>query len=172
MELRYDIYCSPVPSSFLRVVEGESYFQRRHRKHEYFLLTLGEVFGSGSIGNVHLADLEVILESGEILHRSNLAMKLAFSEDQRRKLRNEYNIYCHLSKHNVQGLVQIHGLFEDAESKTLGMLMDHCGDNLRIRQHRLGKRLRGDRVHTTDAEKWVCFVLLRLHNYPDISIPM
>lgn len=153
MELRYDIYFSPAPSSFFRVVEGEPYIQRRHQNHEYFLLTLGEVFGSGSIGNVHTADLEVILESGEILRRSNLAMKLAFSKEQRQKLRNEYRIYRHLANHNVQGLVQIHGLFEDVESKTLGILMDHCGDSLRIRQRKLGKTLPDHKVYTTDAEK-------------------
>ena len=144
LSLNYGTYHSPVPSSFIRVgapcVHGyhDTPFKEPSRKgnynsSQYFSLTLSEPIASGAIGVVHRALAEIELESGlKVQHR--LAVKLVFSNyfGSQRKLRKEHSIYHHLaSKHDVEGLLPVYGLFEDTETGTLALIMDDGGSSIR-----------------------------------------
>ncbi|KAF8907628.1 hypothetical protein CPB84DRAFT_1843848 [Gymnopilus junonius] len=132
VRLEYGAFCSPVPSAFVDVVLLA--FLTLYTTNEYFTLTLGEPLGHGAVGIVHPARLELTLESGEILTR-DLAMKFAFTPEQQKMMGNEYFIYGHLSrKEGLEGIVTVHGLFLDPETRTLGMLMDNGGLSLRRRE--------------------------------------
>ncbi|PPQ71945.1 hypothetical protein CVT26_007174, partial [Gymnopilus dilepis] len=155
VRLDYGAFCSPAPSAFVRrcpsclpghaplTVSSE---EMRHPKQtsyqagEYFSLTLGEPLGRGAVGVVHGAKLELELESGEMLVRDDLVIKLAFTTEQQKMMAKEYEVYGHLSrKKNVKGIVAVHGLFLDPETRTLGMLMDNGGRSLHSRETEEGK---------------------------------
>ncbi|KAF9554766.1 hypothetical protein CPC08DRAFT_753464 [Agrocybe pediades] len=156
VEVDYDVYCSPVPSTFLRVEPAcaprpaatkSRYASRtvpqfavkpRCEAHEYALLTLEKPLGSGAVGVAHPAFLSLKLKSGETLEAS-LVLKLAFTAEQKAGLRNEYRIYSRLAERSiVNGILTVYGLFSDPESGTLGLLMDYGGESLYARSQRLG----------------------------------
>ncbi|KAF9556317.1 hypothetical protein CPC08DRAFT_752574 [Agrocybe pediades] len=150
VELDYDIFCSPAPSSFVRVEppclpgppepvsKGRSRRQTgprfpikpRCEAHKYAVLTLEDQVGSGAVGVVHPALVNMKLSSGETL-QATLMLKLAFTEAQKKKLRNEYRIYSRVAEKSVvEGIVGVHGLFSDPESGALALLMDFGGEDL------------------------------------------
>ncbi|KAF9554765.1 hypothetical protein CPC08DRAFT_766443 [Agrocybe pediades] len=152
VELDYGIFCSPTPSSFIRVEPsclpgpaepvGKGRIRRqvvlgprfpvkpRCAAHECAVLTLREKVGFGAIGVVHPGLLIAKTSSGETL-QATLMLKLAFTEAQKTGLRNEYRIYSRLAaKAVVEGIIPVHGLFSDPESGALGLLMDHGGESL------------------------------------------
>jgi len=105
-----------------------------YSRHEHFSLILGAPIGDGRTGIIHPAQLELSLRSGEIL-KKNMVLKMAFSEEQKERLRNEYTIYEHLAQKDVvEGIVAVHGLFVDPTSGALALLMDHGGKSLRQRE--------------------------------------
>ncbi|KAF4623675.1 hypothetical protein D9613_001510 [Agrocybe pediades] len=58
-------------------------------------------------------------------------LKLAFTEVQKKGLRNEYCIYSHMAAKLIEeGIFGVHGLFTDPESGALALLMDHGGESL------------------------------------------
>ncbi|KAF4623677.1 hypothetical protein D9613_001512 [Agrocybe pediades] len=156
VELDYDVYCSPAPSTFLRIgpacvsrpaaAKGHSQsrpmprfpVKSRCEAHEYALLTLAKPIGSGAVGVAHPAFLTLKLKSGDTLEAS-LVLKLAFTAEQKAGLRNEYRIYSRLAERSiVNGILTVYDLFSDPESGTLGLLMDYGGESLYSRSKRLG----------------------------------
>ena len=99
-----------------------------------------------------------------------MVIKIAFTEEQRKKMHNEYQIYGHLSyEEGLEGIVTVHGVFRDPESGALGMLMDDAGQSLRRREIERGGD--GIQVTTTPAERYAILsvvlynVLSRSFNY-------
>ncbi|KAH9487274.1 hypothetical protein JR316_0001344 [Psilocybe cubensis] len=168
VSLDYDALSSSVPSSFIRIGESckrissreetdwtkDAFEQNKFESKEYFTLTLLAPLGNGAIGTAHSALAEVKLESGEVL-RERLVFKLAFTEKNQEKLRNEFDIYCHMSRvDGIEGILDVHGLFYDAESKTMGLLMADGGNSLQKREMgRTGSY--ADKVTTTPKEREV-----------------
>ncbi|KIM42892.1 hypothetical protein M413DRAFT_444519 [Hebeloma cylindrosporum] len=168
VNLKYGPFCSPIPASFIRI--GPScapIFQpellpmqklkRKYLAHEYFTLVLDEPRGEGSTGIVHPATLEaqVKLPSGEVstFKSSNLVLKVAFSNDQQKRLRHEFGVYSHLAQKQVKGVVAVHGLFSDSDSGVVGLLMDNGGQNLRQREmERTGEKV-PPQVSLSEAER-------------------
>jgi hypothetical protein len=110
----------------------ESSRKASYTPSQYFSLTLSEPIGSGAIGVVHRALVEIELESGfKVQHR--LVVKLVFSNfsGSQRKLRKEHSIYHYLaSKDGVEGVLPVYGLFEDTETGTLALIMDDGGSSI------------------------------------------
>lgn len=141
LTLKYGVYCSPAPATFLRIGNSFAHGVNEHfkptkkshfRPSEYFELVLEAPFDDDSVGVAHPAMLSITLESGETLQQ-DIVVKFAFSAEQHARLRDEYRIYTHLaySKDVVEGILPVHGLFEDQDSETLALVMDHGGQSLR-----------------------------------------
>ena len=82
-----------------------------------------------------------------------MVIKLAFTEEQKQKMLDEFRIYGHLSRQKgLEGIVTVHGMFQDPESQALGMLMDDAGQSLRRREMERGGD--GIQVTTTPAERY------------------
>ena len=151
VRLEYSAFCSPVPSSFIRIeptclpdyaspltteAEREISKETQFEVHDRFLLNLMEPLGDGAVGVVHPAIVEFTLQSGEKVEHN-----LAFSDKQHKGLMNEYRIYRHLSgRKGVKGIPTIHGVFRDPELNTLGMLMSDAGRSLRHREKEKGPK--------------------------------
>ncbi|KAH9487267.1 hypothetical protein JR316_0001337 [Psilocybe cubensis] len=166
VSLDYGVFSSSVPSSFRRIGESckrysptestdwtkDVYTQKKFNDKEYITLKLLAPLGHGAVGVVHPAQAEVVLSSGAIL-RENLAVKLAFSEEQQSKLKAEFEIYCRMSRSSdIEGVLDVHGLFYDAESNTMALLMADGGKTLRQREiERTGKF--AEQVTTTQGER-------------------
>ncbi|KAF9552981.1 hypothetical protein CPC08DRAFT_249719 [Agrocybe pediades] len=166
MTLNYDIYCSPVPATFLRVssscapgtsAEFHPTSRTKFRPVEYVDMTLSKPIGHGAVGVVHAATASMELESGEIMEHK-VILKLAFSRAQKVKLKHEYDIYVHLSKvGDVQCILDVHGLFEDPDSNTLALVMEEGGRSLaylnELEEDREGKVTGKDRTACLNALK-------------------
>ncbi|KAH9487223.1 hypothetical protein JR316_0001292 [Psilocybe cubensis] len=165
VSLDYEAMSSSVPSSFIRIGESckrndsseetdwtrDLSNKRQFTTDEYFTLKLLAPLGDGAVGVAHPAVAEVTLLSGEVV-RQNLVFKMSFTEQGQKKLRDEFNIYCRMSRSNVKGVPDVHGLFHDAESDTLGLLMSDAGKSLRQRDlERTG--VYGEKVQGTLEEK-------------------
>ncbi|KAF8907637.1 hypothetical protein CPB84DRAFT_1768412, partial [Gymnopilus junonius] len=169
--LDYGAFCSPTPSSFLRI--GPSWVpghampkeypkQTRFNVHEYISLVLKKPLGQGAVGIVHPAAVTLTLKSGQVMKR-DMVVKFAFTKEQEKKMFNEYRIYGELSfEEGLEGIVTVHGMFRDPESGAVGMLMNEAGQSLRQREIERG----GDgRQVTTSPEEREAFrrVLKGLH---------
>ncbi|KAH9487273.1 hypothetical protein JR316_0001343 [Psilocybe cubensis] len=166
VSLDYGVFSSSVPSSFRRIGESckrysptestdwtkDVYTQKKFNDKEYITLKLLAPLGHGAVGVVHPAQAEVVLSSGAIL-RESLAVKLAFSEEQQSKLKAEFETYCRMSRSSdIEGVLDVHGLFYDAESNTMAFLMADGGKTLRQREiERTGKF--AEQVTTTQEER-------------------
>ncbi|KDR68681.1 hypothetical protein GALMADRAFT_282866 [Galerina marginata CBS 339.88] len=139
--LNYGPYCSPAPASFLRCGSScvpelcqpfEQTNQSKFSSTQYFELVLGEPLGTGAVGVVHPASLSTFFESGRTL-RQSIVVKLAFSDEQKSKLENDFKMYSILAsaEEPVEGIVTVHGLFEDPESGALALFMEHGGQSFR-----------------------------------------
>ncbi|KDR71713.1 hypothetical protein GALMADRAFT_253434 [Galerina marginata CBS 339.88] len=165
VNLDYGAFCSTSPSSFFRVGPSccpglanpapshgrKDKTKSSYNQAEYFLLTLKAPRGEGAVGIVHPATLEMTLENGDVL-TENLILKLAFSSKQAEGLQREFEMYRYLSEHGVvEGILTVHGLFQDPESSAMGMLMSDGGQSLRRRE----KERSGDteQVTTSDEER-------------------
>ncbi|KAF8885248.1 hypothetical protein CPB84DRAFT_1850447 [Gymnopilus junonius] len=141
--LDYGAFCSPSPSSFLRIgpscVPGHAVPKRypkqtRFNVHEYVSLVLKEPLGEGAVGIVHPAAVTLTLKSGQVVKR-DMVIKFAFSKEQEKKMFHEFRIYGDLSfKKGLEGIVTVHGVFRDPESGSVGMLMNEGGQSLRQRE--------------------------------------
>ncbi|KAF4622918.1 hypothetical protein D9613_001543 [Agrocybe pediades] len=104
----------------------------KFRSTEYIDLTLLEPIGEGAVGVVHPAKLSLALADGQVL-KHRVIVKVAFSVEQREKLRHEYDVYSHLASiGHVQGIVEVHGLFEDPDSSALALVMEDGGQSLSL----------------------------------------
>jgi len=82
-------------------------------------------------------------------------IKLAFEEEQKTRMQHEFTVYAHLAKQKVTGVVTVHGLFNDPDSGTLVLLMDHADQNLGEREkERTGEKI-PEQVSTTKEEWYV-----------------
>ena len=173
VNLQYGPYCSPAPASFIRL--GPSCasslqpnpppvkkLKIKYGAHEFFTLTLSDQRGEGATGVVHSATLElrVVLPSGDtsMLKRDDFVVKLAFSQDQQKRLRHEFAIYSHLARRGAEGVVVVHGLFSDPDSGALALVMDDGGQNLRQRERERTGEVFPRQVTTTDEERYVYYV--------------
>jgi len=113
----------------------------------------------GCNGVVHSAtlDLRAVLPSGDTstLKRGGLIVKLAFSRDQQKRLRHEFDIYLRLAQQGAKGVVVVHGLFSDPDSGALALLMDDRGKNLRQGERERTRETFPRQVTTTDEERYV-----------------
>ncbi|KAF8954105.1 hypothetical protein BDZ97DRAFT_2082013 [Flammula alnicola] len=163
IRLDYEHYRSPVPSSFIRqgssCVPGlfDDSFKEPARKAVYssshfMMITLQAPIGTGAVGVIHRAVIEVETDSGEKLSHRCL-VKLGFSEAQQTSMRNEYNMYAHLaSVQTVEGVIRVHGLFQDIETSTMALVMDHGGKSLRTRELEKDSKFKKDEVYVPQIE--------------------
>ncbi|KAF9556381.1 hypothetical protein CPC08DRAFT_820517 [Agrocybe pediades] len=175
--LNYGIYCSPSPSTFLRLSSScgpdvpkdfQPSSKTKFRSTEYIDLTLLEPIGEGAVGVVHPAKLSLALADGQVL-KHRVIVKLAFSLEQREKLRHEYDVYSHLASiGHVQGIVEVHGLFEDPDSSALALVMEDGGQSLSLLNELevdRGKKVTGDdRISCLEALKALHKAVVRHRN--------
>ena len=126
VQLRYGVYNSPAPASFLRVGKTHSTANQTCSPDQYILLDVGPEIATGAIGVVHNAELQVSTTSDGI-KSLKVVVKFAFKRWQRKKLRHEFSIYEHLSSSGIDGIPIAFGLFEDTDSDTLALVMTHVG---------------------------------------------
>jgi hypothetical protein len=109
MSFRYDVFFSPRPATFVRKTTRGANISADSEN------CLNIVFDSemepGSTGIVHTGTMYVDLPNEKV----PIAVKLAFSDDDKSILEHEYAIYSHLQSRKVSGIPQIFGLFVDAE---------------------------------------------------------
>ncbi|RDB15897.1 MAP kinase kinase MKK1/SSP32 [Hypsizygus marmoreus] len=138
IQLRYGVFNSVSPASFLRV--GRSLapvigpirpprVRRKYSTREHFTLLLHSTIGRGATGHVHNASLELTTSGGkELAHE--VVVKLAFTPEQQERLEHEYSIYRHLASSGVHGIiVDVFGLFRDIEGDTMAIVMSHGAPN-------------------------------------------
>ncbi|KAJ3515651.1 hypothetical protein NLJ89_g1621 [Agrocybe chaxingu] len=164
--LDYGPYRSTAPSSFLRTapscapcsldIKDEEFTaptrQAKYFPTQYLSITISSAaVGHGAIGTVHRATAEVGLSSGERLKKT-VIVKFASSPEHQERLTHEHQIYRHLAKaRDVEGVVLVHGLFQDIETQLLALVMDDAGTTLRKREYaRSGE---GATVTTNTEEK-------------------
>ncbi|KIM40416.1 hypothetical protein M413DRAFT_28883 [Hebeloma cylindrosporum] len=138
------LYRSPVPSSFFRVestwdpargteVNNEPRRKARYPPSEYFTLTLGDQLGRGSVGIAYQASVTFISESNTFEH-SRLVVKMSYFESQKTSLRHEYAMYKLLVTRGVaQNILPVYGMFQDAETGMLVLVMEYGGESLSSR---------------------------------------
>ncbi|KAF5369637.1 hypothetical protein D9615_010264 [Tricholomella constricta] len=123
IELRYGVYNSPAPASFVR---SKTRRNTRYKSNEYLSLVLTSEIASGATGVAHVAELKVLV-AGRTLS-SAAVVKLAFEPEQIQRLRHEFSIFQHLKSQGVvEGIPFIFGLFEDVETDALALVMTHVG---------------------------------------------
>ncbi|CAA7267699.1 unnamed protein product [Cyclocybe aegerita] len=142
--LNYSCYRSPTPSSFHRVAPActSDLLQQTHKKQQrkfspfqYFTLLLGKPLAEGAIGVGHPAQALFMSSSGSTRRFENLVLKLAFGKDEQEKLWHEYKVYQHMWQNKeMKGIVRVFGLFQDAETGTLALMMEHGGISATMRE--------------------------------------
>ena len=135
--LKYNIYDSPVPASFLRsappIVAHKKFpipaFHPRaiddYKPEECLTVILTSEIKQGATGVVLRGTLEPeILDCAMPL---DIVVKLAFDFEQRDALRSEYEVYRHLRLKGVQGIAKTLGFFNDFESAAYALAMVYAG---------------------------------------------
>ena len=121
----YDIYDSPHSATFRRVPDepkeapdpagppspGNETTSPSERTDRSIHITVHSELQPGSTGIVHIGTMAVD-PSGPT---AKIAVKLAFSKDEKSRLREEHRIYSHLHSRGVQGIPCVIGLFVDEE---------------------------------------------------------
>lgn len=142
LQFQHNFFDSPAPAAFTRTESSlaspghfmknvQAYSHTKNRKYkanEYITLIVTGPIAAGAVGHAHRARLEIVTDDEKTL-TYDAVMKLAFSEDQQKKLRQEYAISEQMS---VEGVPAVLGLFEPVESGPLLMLSKYCGSNLWI----------------------------------------
>jgi predicted Ser/Thr protein kinase len=142
----YDIYDSTHPAAFRRVLDGsknaagptEPQTPPLSSGRETTPLSLSSIhitvhseLQPGSTGIVHIGTMAVD-RSGPT---AKVAVKLAFSRDEKSQLMEEHRVYSYLHSKGVQGIARDIGLFVD-EEPLLGaegpyaLVMSYAGDSL------------------------------------------
>ncbi|KAJ3510441.1 hypothetical protein NLJ89_g4668 [Agrocybe chaxingu] len=161
--LDYGCYRSPAPSSFHRVAPSCSFvssvesFKPPKRKSaykpvHYFTLVLGPPLAEGAVGVGHPAEIIFVSTSRGSIRNNNLVVKLAFGEAEREKMWHEYRIYQHMWRNkDMKGIVKVYGMFQDAETGTLALLMEHGGTSATRREAARSGQV--DVLHLTSDER-------------------
>jgi hypothetical protein len=123
--LRYGIYDSPVPATFLRsapaITEDKkipAFLSARainsYRGEDCLAIILTSEIGRGATSVVHRGTLRAESSSGSL--PLDVVVKLAFDSKQRDALAHEYEMYCCLrSKGVVKCITTVLGLFDEFE---------------------------------------------------------
>ena len=125
----YDIYDSPHPATFHRIFDepkeaaapaepqtpppsaGRETTPPSERTEPSVHITVHSELRPGSTGIVHIGTMAVD-PSGPT---AKVAVKLAFSRDEKSQLMNEHRVYSHLHSRGVEGIPRVIGLFVDEE---------------------------------------------------------
>ena len=125
----YDIYDSPHPATFHRIFDepkeaagpaepptpppspGRETTPPSERIEPSVHITVHSELRPGSTGIVHIGTMAVD-PSGPT---AKVAVKLAFSRDEKSQLMNEHRVYSHLHSRGVEGIPRVIGLFVDEE---------------------------------------------------------
>jgi hypothetical protein len=104
-------------------------------------ITLTSEIGPGSTGIVHIGRMEIVPSNQTV----EVAVKLAFSEEEKEKLEPEHRIYSHLHSKGIQGIPQDFGLFVDAEDVEgdegpYALITSFAGESLFYQGHQ-GKKI-------------------------------
>lgn len=144
LSLCYDIYNSPTPATFLRsappITEGKRnstlLYPRdigAYRPRDCYSVTLTSEIGQGATGVVHRGVLDV--NNGSTM--LDVVVKLAFDEEQKTALKDEYEMYRLLRlKGVVDGIATVLGLFNDFEGGPSALVMLYAGEPLQTEQER------------------------------------
>ena len=137
MYLRYDVYDSPVPASFIRSLPlpmpsncPSSLFSLHNHTHELdgcMTVVLTSKIGHGATGVALRGTLKP--ENVEGAGALDVVVKLAFDDEQRDSLIEEYKLYLHLRSKGVQrGITPIIGFFDDdADGLACALVMLYAG---------------------------------------------
>ena len=111
----------------------------------------------GAIGIVHRATAIATLPESGSEARLNLLVKLALENEQRERLRSEYAIYQHMASasEQVEGIVSVHGLFEDTQTGVLALLMNDGGTTLMQREELRTGLTMIEQIQVSDEERYV-----------------
>jgi serine/threonine protein kinase len=109
MHFRYDVFFSPRPATFVRETTQGTNIPTNSQN--CLVVVFDSELEPGSTGIVHTGTMDVTPSKEKI----PIAVKLAFSDDDKLTLKHEYTIYSHLQSENVPGIPQVFGLFVDAE---------------------------------------------------------
>ncbi len=134
--LRYDIYDSQVPASFLRSApsimthtRSQTPFSPRAPQscglEDCLTIVLTSEIGRGATGVVHRGTLKP--EICDIMPL-DVVVKLAFSSEQRDALKNEYEVYRRLKSKGVhRGIATALGIFDDSEGCACALVLLYAG---------------------------------------------
>ena len=136
MYLRYDVYDSPVPSSFIRALPlpmppncpGSQFSPRNHPRglDECMTVVITSEVGQGATGVALRGTLKP--ESMEGAAALDVIVKLAFDDGQRDSLKKEYKLYLHLRTEGLQqGITPIIGFFDDTDGFACALVMLYAG---------------------------------------------
>jgi len=99
-------------------------------------IVLTSEIGHGATGIVHGGTLQ--LESAEGSVPLDIVVKLAFDNQQRHALRDEYEVYCNLrSKGVLRGITTVLGFFDDCEGGPCALVMLYAGASLATEPERV-----------------------------------
>lgn len=102
------------------------------RTDQFFLALVSERVNNGR-ESVHDAWLEVCDVNGEHLKYKAIA-KLAFSDDTKAALKNEYDVYQHLTDKGIKQIPSVLGLFNGPGNDVQVLLMTNEGEALSDRK--------------------------------------
>jgi hypothetical protein len=124
--LRFGIYDSPVPATFVRVTPPPFVKPTPLMSpNGCMTLVVSSELAQGATGVVHGGTLE--MKTLEQRISLDIVAKLAFGEDQRENLKHEFSTYCHLTSKGVKNIPTLLGLFEDVEDGALALLLTPAG---------------------------------------------
>ncbi|KAG6887268.1 hypothetical protein C0992_013063 [Termitomyces sp. T32_za158] len=128
LRIQHGPYNSSAPSSLLRVHDSRSIAPRKeYQPHEYFRVTVTSELARGSTGDAHAATIDFLKTNGETVSFPNIVVKFAFAAVQKKRLRHEFKVYSRLMSAKARGIPHAFGLFEDIETETLVLVMEHAG---------------------------------------------
>jgi len=143
LNLRYDIYDSRIPSTFLRsapaITEGKKLRPLLSpqaisscRDEDCFVINLTSELGAGATGVVHGGTLYIDSDSSDESISLDVVVKLAFDREQRDALEHEYEMYRLLRLTAVvEGIAVVLGFFDDFEGHgPSALVMLNAGDSL------------------------------------------
>ncbi|KAG6888608.1 hypothetical protein C0995_007037 [Termitomyces sp. Mi166 len=126
LRIQHHHFNSPNPASFFRV-DSRTPRKSTYKSSEYLCVTITSAIAGGATGDAHKATIELITSEGETLSFPDAIIKLSFGRVEGKRMRHEYDVYQHLSSSGVTGIPYVFGLFEDAESDALALLMTDVG---------------------------------------------
>ncbi|KAG6816552.1 hypothetical protein H0H87_005259 [Tephrocybe sp. NHM501043] len=138
LRIQHGPFNSPIPASFLRIVDTGPLLKTTYGPQEYFTITITSEIGHGATGDTHTATIELLTSEGRTVSFSDIVVKLALEGEQQARLRHEFSVYQHLKAFDVKGIPHIFGLFKEVEGGTLVLIMNNVSTPLRKRMTNTG----------------------------------